>query len=113
MPETLKEKQRKNMLARRIKEIRTSKSLSQFDLAKLMDCTQGLISQYESGTSNISLSIVIDIADVLGCSIDYLLGRDAQYDVSLRGRLYKAFEALTSTRQSMIITMIEAVVGTE
>ena len=101
------------MLDRRIKEVRTSKNLSQFDVAKLMECTQGLISQYESGTSNVSLGTVIDIADALGCSIDYLLGRDAQYDVSLRGRLYKAFEALTSTRQSMIITMIEAAAGAE
>ncbi len=101
------------MVARRIKEVRISKSLSQFDLAKLMGCTQGLISQYESGTSNVSLGIVVEIADALGCSIDYLLGRDAQYDASLRGRLHKAFEALTSTRQAMIVVMIEAAVGTK
>lgn len=107
MSESLKDKQRRSMIARRILEIRKSKGLNQYDLAKLLECTQSLISQYESGTAKVTLDITMDMADVLGCSMDYLLGRDAQYDESGRGRLYKAFEKLSSNKQAMIVAMIE------
>ena len=108
MSDTLKEKQRKSMVARRVMETRKAKGLSQYELAKLLECSQGLISQYEAGTANIALDVIIDMADVLGCSIDYLLGRDAQYDSSSRGRLYKAFERMTTDKQGMAVVMLEA-----
>lgn len=108
MPDTLKEKQRKAMVARRVAKVRKQKGLTQHDLAEAMGCTQGLISQYEAGQSNLSLSILIDICDVLGCSIDYLLGREVMYDTSLRGRILKALEGLPESKQRMIVTMVEA-----
>ena len=106
--ETLREKQRRSIMASRIQDIRKAKGLNQFDLANLMDCSQGLISQYEANTAKISLNTTTDIADALGCSVDYLIGRDAQYDTSLRGRIYKAFEGLSADRQNMVVVMLEA-----
>lgn len=106
--ETLREKQVRSMLARRLKEVRMAKGLGQEDLAKALDVTQGLVSQYESGTVPIVLSMVLDICDVLGCSLDYLLGREHQYTVTPIGRMTTAFSKLASDDQGLMITVMEA-----
>lgn len=107
MPDTMKEKQRKAMVARRVAEVRKQKGMNQFDLAEDIGCTQGLISQYEAGQANLSLSTLIDICDSLGCSVDYLLGRDVVYDTSLKGRMQKSLEVLPSDKQTMVLSMVE------
>ena len=107
MPDILKEKQRKAMVARRFAEVRKQKGMNQFDLAEAMGCTQGLISKYEAGQANIHLNTLIDICDVLGCSLDYLLGREVVYDTSLRGRALKALEVLPGDKQNMVLVMLE------
>ena len=108
MPDPMKEKQRKAMVARRLAEVRKQKGMSQFELAEAMNCTQGLISKYEAVQANVHLNTLIDICDVLGCSLDYLLGRDVVYDTSLRGRVLKALEILPESKQRMIVAMVEA-----
>jgi transcriptional regulator with XRE-family HTH domain len=108
MPDSLKEKQMIHMLARRLKEVRESKDLNQHGLAQLVGCTQGLISHYEAGVTKITLGTLLDIADALGCSVDYLIGREVAYDQSARGRLYRAFEHLTADKQEMVVVMLEA-----
>ena len=113
MPESLKEKQRKAMVARRLADVRKKKGMNQFELAKAMGCTQGLISKYEAGQANIQLNTLMDICDVLGCSLDYLLGRDVVYDTSLRGRALKALEILPEHIQRMLVTMLEAAANFE
>ena len=113
MPDILKEKQRKAMVARRLAEVRKQKGMNQFELAKAMGCTQGLISKYEAGQANIHLNTLIDICDALGCSLDYLLGREVVYDTSLRGRILKALEVLPGDKQRMIVAMVEIAAGFE
>lgn len=113
MPDILKEKQRKAMVARRFAEVRKQKGMNQCELAKAMGCTQGLISKYEAGQANVHLNILIDICDVLGCSLDYLLGRDVVYDTSLRGRALKALEILPGEKQCMVVAMVEAAANFE
>ena len=103
----MKEKQRKAMVARRLAEVRKQKGMNQFELAKAMGCTQGLISKYEAGQANIQLNTLIDICDALGCSLDYLLGREVVYDTSLRGRALKALEVLPGDKQNMVLVMLE------
>ena len=96
------------MVARRLAEVRKQKGMNQFDLAKAMGCTQGLISKYEAGQANISLSTLIDICDTLGCYLDYLLGGEIVYDDSLRGKILKALEILPGDKQRMVLAMVEA-----
>lgn len=109
----LLERQRTASVARRLAEVRKQKSMTQFDLAKAMDCTQGLICKYEAGQANVQLSTVIAICDALGCSVDYLLGRNVVYDTSLRGRMLKALEELPGETQNMLVVMAEAAAGLE
>ena len=113
MSDQMKEKQRKAMVARRLAEVRKQKGLTQYELAVEVACTQGLISKYEAGQATIQLDVLISICDVLGCSLDYLLGRDVVYDISLRGRLLKALEKLPGEKQNMLVTMSEAAAGLE
>lgn len=59
----------------RIKEIREERNLSQEELAKRVKCGQANISRWENGICSPSLSYVVLIADVLGCSIDEIAYR--------------------------------------
>ncbi len=113
MPDQMKEKQRKSMVARRLAEVRKQKDMNQFELAKAMGCTQGLISKYEAGQANVQLNTLIDICDALGCSLDYLLGREVVYDTSLRGRILAAMEKLPGGKQDMIVAMVEIAANLE
>ena len=106
--ETSREKQLRNMIARRLKEVREAKGVSQETLAKSLDVTQGLVSQYESGLIPMTLDTILDVCDILGCSIDYLLGREVQYTETPIGRMIKAFSELKSEDQQLMVAMTEA-----
>ena len=98
------------MIARRLKEIRLQRGMTQPELSEVLCVTQSLISQYEAGTTTITLSVLIDLCDALGCSVDYLLGREVEYDkTTLRGQLFKGFEKLTLEQQKTIAIMVNAV----
>ena len=106
----LDQKQRRCLVGRRIKDTRERKGISQMDLAAGLECTQGIISQYETGYAEPSLFSVIKICDELGCSLDYLLGRDTKYGDTPRARVMRAFEQLPHGGQVMVLSMLEAAV---
>lgn len=112
MVNRLADDKRKKAIGRSIEKIRKQKGLSQFHLAEALNCTQSIISQYEIGQAEPPLPVLIAICDKLGCSVDYLLGRNAMHDTStLRGRLLKSFEVLRSESQETIVLMVEGVTG--
>ncbi|MBA5275025.1 helix-turn-helix transcriptional regulator [Enterococcus hirae] len=59
----------------RIKTIRTEKGLTQKEFAKLINVPERAYQYYESGTRKPNLDKIIEIADILDTSIDYLVGR--------------------------------------
>lgn len=59
----------------RIRNMREDKDLKQTDLATLLNCTQVCYSNYETGKRDIPTSVLIQLADYYGTSIDYLLGQ--------------------------------------
>lgn len=61
-----------------IKELRKDKGITQSDMAKYFNIKQSMYSMYESGARTMKLEMLCTIADVLGTSTDYLLGRTAQ-----------------------------------
>lgn len=64
------------MLSDNIKKFRKIKGLSQDKLAKLADVTHTTLVKIESGVNdNPTIKTLIKIADVLGISIDQLVGR--------------------------------------
>jgi len=106
------EKQTKATIARRVKEVRESKGMTQHDLAKAADLLQGTISLYESGNITLNLYALIGVCDGLGVSLDYLIGRDAEFcKNTLRGRLFTAFSKMNAGQQEMFVSMTEYMVA--
>ena len=65
---------RDNIFGERLKDLRIEKALSQVKLAKEIDVSKSMISSYEIGTNEPTLSRLISIAQFFGVSIDYLAG---------------------------------------
>lgn len=106
------QKQMQATLAIRLKKVRKQKGMTQADLEKVTDIQQSNISSYEVGNLPITLGVICKFADGLGCSIDYLLGRDASHSTNdNRGRLLVAFEKLPTGNQMFFLQMIEYTTG--
>lgn len=63
------------VFGKRLKSLREDKGLSQSELARMVDASPALINLMESGQRNPSLATLQDLADALGTTIDYLVGR--------------------------------------
>jgi len=59
-----------------LKEIRLQRGLTQTDLAEKMKVTQSVIAMWERGATLPAASKLPELADVLGCTIDALFGRE-------------------------------------
>ncbi|WP_346207593.1 helix-turn-helix transcriptional regulator [Caldifermentibacillus hisashii] len=64
----------KNILGKRIKEVREAKGLTQPELAERIGSTDRNVSNYETGYSFPSVKVLYQISVELDASIDYLLG---------------------------------------
>lgn len=63
----------------RLKELRQSNNLTQAQLADKLGCNQTAIGKYERGDLQPSIETLFKLADIFGCSIDYLLGREDDF----------------------------------
>ena len=63
----------------RLKELRTSKNLTQTELAKVFGCNQTAIGKYERGELEPNFSLLIKLADFFKVSVDYLIGREDDF----------------------------------
>lgn len=66
------------LLAKRIKELRKEKNLTQEDLGKLINVTKVSICCYENGTRIPTLETMVALADIFEVSLDNLLGREIE-----------------------------------
>lgn len=53
-----------------------TKGMTQEELARMLYCEQQAISHYVCGRRTPRFEMVVQIADILGVSLDYLFGRD-------------------------------------
>ncbi|MBQ7466531.1 MAG: helix-turn-helix transcriptional regulator [Clostridia bacterium] len=63
-----------NTFAIRCKELRTDKNISQQTLSEILSVTQQTISKWEKGLREPDIDTLIKIAEIFGCSVDYLIG---------------------------------------
>lgn len=66
-----------------IKDIRTRKNLTQAEVAKALGVSSVVYSRYENGTRQPSIEVLIQMADIFGVTVDYLLGRQEIEDSTL------------------------------
>jgi transcriptional regulator with XRE-family HTH domain len=58
----------------RVKELRESKKVKQIDLAKMLNVSQGTLSNWERGVHDPDNDVLAKIADFFSVTTDYLLG---------------------------------------
>ena len=59
----------------RIRNLREDKDLTQTDIAKILNCSQRVYSDYECGKVAISVENLMVLAHYYDVSLDYLTGR--------------------------------------
>ncbi|PSR36835.1 MAG: hypothetical protein C7B44_06900 [Sulfobacillus thermosulfidooxidans] len=64
------------MLGQRLRAVRKQRGYTQAELADKVGVSQFTLSHYENGTRNPPIDVLTQLADALGTSADYLLGRE-------------------------------------
>jgi len=64
-----------NKISDRLKELRAEKNLSQNKLSELLGITRTTYANYEQGTREPSIEMIIKFCDFFDVSADYLIGR--------------------------------------
>lgn len=70
------------MLYQRIRELREDHDLTQVQMGKILSCSQRVNSNYERGELDIPTEILIKLADFYEVSVDYLLNRTEQMQMT-------------------------------
>lgn len=66
----------------RIKNLREDRDITQKDVAALLGTSQSYYAQYENGKRPIPFERIIQIANILNISIDYIAGRTNKKEVN-------------------------------
>jgi len=74
-----------NDFGERLKILRTSKGLTQEQLARRLNLTKSVVSAYELGMRMPSVNIVIKMSAIFAVTTDYLLGVDEKQRFDLSG----------------------------
>lgn len=86
----------------RLRELRDHAGLSQADLAKALDVDTSLISRWEKGTREPSLSQLMAIARVLGVTLDYLLHGRLEAHFQFRSKKTLAAEKKSAIEHALV-----------
>lgn len=70
------------MLYQRIRELREDHDLTQVQMGKILSCSQRVYSNYERGELDIPTEILIKLADFYEVSVDCLLNRTEQMQMT-------------------------------
>lgn len=62
------------MIYKRIRDLREDKDLTQKEVAKALNCSQQVYSNYELGQRDIPTDILIKLSAFYNVSVDYILG---------------------------------------
>ena len=65
----------KEIISKRLKELRHEKGYTQMQVAIYCDVTEKAYQNYELKTREPKLQVLVKIADFYGVSLDYLVGR--------------------------------------
>ena len=101
----------------RIKQLRTEKGMRQTELAKILKIGQATMSNWETGRSEPDYDALIEMSEIFGTSIDYILGNsDIKKAPSLEdaglsaeeSELLKLFRSAPEALQDAALRVLEA-----
>ena len=67
----------------RLRQLREDHDKTQTEIAEYLGINQTVYSRYETGKRQPSIDIIIQLADLFGVTVDYLLGRQEVEDSTL------------------------------
>ena len=73
------------MISDKIRELREQAGYSQSELARKLDVTRSSVNAWEMGLSTPTTQYVVALAKLFHVSADYILGTEAEREISLRG----------------------------
>lgn len=106
-----------NHLGKNIRQLRKLKGLTQVELSKMLDCSQAMITTYESGQKKPSVSTLARLAEALGVSIDHVVGASIAPKASEKiknPKLWKKFsqlDELADTDKRTVFRMIDGLLA--
>ena len=62
------------MIYKRIRDLREDKDITQKEMAKILNCSQQVYSNYELGQRDVPTYILIKLSNFHKVSVDYILG---------------------------------------
>ncbi len=62
------------MIYKRIRDLREDNDITQKQMAKILNCSQQVYSNYELGQRDIPTDILIKLSEFYKVSVDYILG---------------------------------------
>lgn len=82
----------KNIVAKNITELRNRNNMTQMELAEKLNYSDKTISKWERAESSPDISVLVEIADLFGVTLDYLVGlekaEDAVYERKVENKRY-------------------------
>jgi len=98
------------MIGKKIAEIRKSQKLSQSALGKLVGTSGDVIGRYERGVITPSIEAVIKIAQELGVSIDYLVGKTSTLLDEKTLERFEKIGSMPSEEKNTILRVVDALI---
>ena len=68
------------IMYKNIRDLREDSDITQAQMAKMLNCSQQVYSNYELGQRDIPTSILIKLAEIHNVSVDYILGLTTKKD---------------------------------
>ena len=98
------------MIVDRFRELRTSRKLSQKDLAQALKISQQTVASWECGRTEPSNEYLKSIADYFNVSADYLLGRESSGCSLSRTQkvLLSVFDCLNGEGQNAMMVILKS-----
>ena len=97
-------------LGLRINKVRTSRNLTQENLAQMVGCNPSHISNVENAHTKVSLITLLTIANALNTTIDYLLTDQYENSVNtLDSMILKALQKFDNEKKERILKIIELI----
>ena len=99
----------------RLFELRLEKNLSQRELAKELNISQGTYNNWENGKTEPSIEDLIEISKLFKVSVDYLIGNQVEEvavkeDDSVLRKIYRSIQKLDEESLRALSVIIEKMI---